>query len=82
MVDARPVMEQFNELTRILGQFAQYKMKMDDSIAVYSIIDKLPPLWKDFKHKLKHKKEEMSLEELGGELQVEESIRIQEEDAK
>ncbi|CAM8948930.1 unnamed protein product [Rhodiola kirilowii] len=82
MVDARPVMEQFNELTRILGQFAQYKMKMDDSIAVSSIIDKLPPLWKDFKHKLKHKKEEMSLEELGGELQVEESIRIQEEDAK
>ncbi|CAM8952908.1 unnamed protein product [Rhodiola kirilowii] len=44
MVDARPVMEQFNELTRILGQFAQYKMKMDDSIAVSSIIDKLPPL--------------------------------------
>ncbi|CAM8981511.1 unnamed protein product [Rhodiola kirilowii] len=43
MVDARPVMEQFNELTRILGQFAQYKMKMDDSIAVSSIIDKLPP---------------------------------------
>ncbi|CAM9002116.1 unnamed protein product [Rhodiola kirilowii] len=82
MVDARPVMEQFNELTRILGQFAQYKMKMDDSIAVSSIIDKLAPLWKDFKHKLKHKKEEMSLEELGGELQVEESIRIQEEDAK
>ncbi|CAM8931156.1 unnamed protein product [Rhodiola kirilowii] len=82
MVDARPVMEQFNELTRILGQFAQYKMKMDDSIAVSSIIDKPPPLWKDFKHKLKHKKEEMSLEELSGELQVEESIRIQEEDAK
>ncbi|CAM8992948.1 unnamed protein product [Rhodiola kirilowii] len=82
MADARPVMEQFNELTRILGQFTQYKMKMDDSIAVSSIIDKLPPLWKDFKHKLKHKKEEMSLEELGGELQVEESIRIQEEDAK
>ncbi|CAM8978366.1 unnamed protein product [Rhodiola kirilowii] len=72
MVDARPVMEQFNELTRILGQFAQYKMKMDDSIEVSSIIDKLPPLWKDFKHKLKHKKEEMSLEELDGELQVEE----------
>ncbi|CAM8944813.1 unnamed protein product [Rhodiola kirilowii] len=79
MVDSRPVLEQFNELTRILGQFAQYNMKMDDFIAVSSIIDKLPPLWKDFKHKLKHKKEEMSLEELGGELQVEESIRIQEE---
>ncbi|CAM8917562.1 unnamed protein product [Rhodiola kirilowii] len=72
MVDSRPVTKQFNELTRILRQFAQYNMKMDDSIAVSSIIDKLPPLWKDFKHKLKHKKEETSLEELGGELQVEE----------
>ncbi|CAM8960232.1 unnamed protein product [Rhodiola kirilowii] len=59
MVDSRLVPEQFNELTHILGQFAQYNMKMDDSIAVSSIIDKLPPLWKDFKHKLKHKKEDM-----------------------
>ncbi|CAM8968490.1 unnamed protein product [Rhodiola kirilowii] len=50
MVNSRPVPEQFNELTRIFGQFAQYNMKMDDSIAVSSIIDKLPPLWKDFKH--------------------------------
>ncbi|CAM8983200.1 unnamed protein product [Rhodiola kirilowii] len=81
MVDVRPVMEKFNELTRILGQFAQYKMKMDDTIAVSSIIDKLPPLWKDFKHSLKHNKEEMTLQELGGELRIEESIRMQ-EDAK
>ncbi|CAM8896148.1 unnamed protein product [Rhodiola kirilowii] len=43
MVDSRPVMEQFNELTRILGQFTQYGMKMDDSISMSSIIDKLPP---------------------------------------
>ncbi|CAM8975487.1 unnamed protein product [Rhodiola kirilowii] len=50
MVDSRPVPEQFNELARILWQFAQYNMKMDDSIVVSSIIDKLPPLWKDFKH--------------------------------
>ncbi|CAM8965249.1 unnamed protein product [Rhodiola kirilowii] len=79
MVDARSVMEQINELTCILGQFAPYKMKMDDTIALSSIIDKLPPSWKDFKHSLKHKKEEMSLEELGGELCVEESIRMQED---
>ncbi|CAM8957065.1 unnamed protein product [Rhodiola kirilowii] len=32
MVDTRSVMEQFNELTRILGQFTQYGMKMDDAI--------------------------------------------------
>ncbi|CAM8932090.1 unnamed protein product [Rhodiola kirilowii] len=43
MVNTRPVMEQFNELTRILRQFTQYGMKMDDAISVSSIIDKLPP---------------------------------------
>ncbi|CAM8981167.1 unnamed protein product [Rhodiola kirilowii] len=79
MVDTRPVMEQFNELTRILGKYTQYGMKMDDAISVSSIIDKLPPSWKDFKLTLKHKKEEMSLEDLGGELCVEESIRMQED---
>ncbi|CAM8926236.1 unnamed protein product [Rhodiola kirilowii] len=79
MVDTTPVMEQFNELTRILGQFTQYGMKMDDAISVSSITDKLPPSWKDFKRTLKHKKEEMSLEELGGELCVEESIQMQED---
>ncbi|CAM8962599.1 unnamed protein product [Rhodiola kirilowii] len=75
MVDSRPVMEQFNELTRILGQFTHYNMNMDDSISMSGIIDNLPPSWKDFKHTLKHKKEELSLEELDGELCVEESIR-------
>ena len=43
MVDSRPVMEQYNELLRILGQFTQHDMKMDECIAVSSVIDKLPP---------------------------------------
>ncbi|GJY69643.1 hypothetical protein Tco_0472625, partial [Tanacetum coccineum] len=54
MVDSRPVMEQYNELLRILGQYTQHGLKMDESIYVSSIIDKLPPSWKDFKHTLKH----------------------------
>ncbi|CAM8928920.1 unnamed protein product [Rhodiola kirilowii] len=61
MVDSRPVMEQFHEIHRILGQFAQWKLKMDEAISLSSIIDKLPPAWKDFRRTLKHKKEEMSL---------------------
>ncbi|KAK9750003.1 hypothetical protein RND81_02G165400 [Saponaria officinalis] len=78
MVDSRPVMEQYNELLRILGQFAQHKMEMDESISVSSIIDKLPPSWKDCKHMLKHKKEELSLVQLGSHLRIEESLRAQE----
>ncbi|GJY45600.1 hypothetical protein Tco_0434663 [Tanacetum coccineum] len=50
MVDSRPVLKQFNELLRILGQYTQHDLKMDESISVSSVIYKLPPSWKDFKH--------------------------------
>ncbi|GJX60713.1 zinc finger, CCHC-type containing protein [Tanacetum coccineum] len=42
---------------------------------VSCIIDKLPPSWKDFKHTLKHKKEELTLVELGSHLRIKESLR-------
>ncbi|GKA17377.1 zinc finger, CCHC-type containing protein [Tanacetum coccineum] len=80
MVDSRPVMEQYNELLRILGQYTQHGLKMDESISVSSIIDKLPPSWKDFKHTLKHGKDDLSLVQLGSHLRIEESLRAQDID--
>ncbi|GJX67499.1 zinc finger, CCHC-type containing protein [Tanacetum coccineum] len=60
--------------------FTQHKMNMDESIQVSCIIDKLPPSWKDFKHTLKHLKEELTLIELGSHLRIEESLRAQDND--
>ncbi|CAM8922385.1 unnamed protein product [Rhodiola kirilowii] len=80
MADSRPVMEQFHEIHRILGQFAQQNLKMDEAISVSSIIDKLPSAWKDFRCTLKHKKEDMSLVELAKELRMEEELRVREKD--
>ncbi|GJQ90100.1 zinc finger, CCHC-type containing protein [Tanacetum coccineum] len=53
---------------------------MDESISVSSVIDKLPPSWKDFKHSLKHGKDDLSLVQLGSHLRIEESLRAQESD--
>ncbi|CAM8997570.1 unnamed protein product [Rhodiola kirilowii] len=78
MVDSRPVMEQFHEIQRILGHFSQQNLKMDEAISVSSIIDKLPPAWKDFQRSLKHKKKEISLVELAKELRMEEELRMRE----
>ncbi|GJX69803.1 zinc finger, CCHC-type containing protein [Tanacetum coccineum] len=75
MTNSRPVLEQYNELLGILSRFTQHKINMDESIQVSCIIDKLPPLWKDFKHTLKHLKEELTLVELGSHLRIEESLR-------
>ncbi|KAF7814745.1 cold shock domain-containing protein 3-like [Senna tora] len=50
---------------------------MDESIIVSSIIDKLPSSWKDFKNNLKHNNEDISLEQLGNHLRLEEEYRKQ-----
>nr|GEU58567.1 zinc finger, CCHC-type [Tanacetum cinerariifolium] len=57
MVDSRPVMEQFNEFLRILGQYTQHGLKMDESIYISSVTDKLPHSKKDFKQTLKQGEE-------------------------
>ncbi|GJU70778.1 zinc finger, CCHC-type containing protein [Tanacetum coccineum] len=80
MVDSRPVMEQFNELLRILGQYTQHGLKMDESVYVLSVIDKWPPSWNDFKHSLKHDKDDLSLVQLGSHLRIDESLRAHESD--
>ncbi|XP_073033878.1 uncharacterized protein [Primulina eburnea] len=57
MIDSRLVMEQFSKVEKMLNRFNQHKLHMDETIVFSSIIDKLPPSWKDFKKDLKHKKE-------------------------
>ncbi|GKE06845.1 hypothetical protein Tco_1398863 [Tanacetum coccineum] len=53
---------------------------MDESISISSIIYKLHPSWKDFKHTLKHGKGDLSLVQLGSHLCIEESLRAQDSD--
>ncbi|GKB85815.1 zinc finger, CCHC-type containing protein, partial [Tanacetum coccineum] len=56
----------------LVSNFNNYKMV--DS----SIIDKLPPSWKDFKHTLKHNKDELSLVQVGSHFRIEETLRAEE----
>ncbi|GKG60681.1 hypothetical protein Tco_0614243, partial [Tanacetum coccineum] len=53
---------------------------MDESIYVSSVIDKLPPSWKDFKHRLKLDKDDLSLVQLGSHLCIDDSLRAHESD--
>ncbi|KAK2998749.1 hypothetical protein RJ639_023188, partial [Escallonia herrerae] len=78
MVDVRSVMEQFNEIKTILNRYSQHKLALDEFIVVTSIIDKLPPSWKNFRNSLKHRKEDINLDELGTHLRIEEDLRKEE----
>nr|GEX39804.1 zinc finger, CCHC-type [Tanacetum cinerariifolium] len=73
------VIEQYHELFRILRQFTQHGgLNTDEFISVSSIIDKLPPSWKDFKHNLKYNKDELSLVQLGSHFRIEKTLRAKE----
>nr|GEV63133.1 zinc finger, CCHC-type [Tanacetum cinerariifolium] len=56
----------------LVSNFNNYKMV--DS----SIIDKLPPSWKDFKHTLKHNKDELSLVQLESHFRIEKTLKAKE----
>lgn len=47
-------------------------MVINEAFQVAAFIEKLPPLWRDFKNYLKHKRKEMTLEDLIVRLRIEE----------
>ncbi|GJV53723.1 zinc finger, CCHC-type containing protein [Tanacetum coccineum] len=54
-----------------------HNLMMDEPSQLQLIMIKLPPSWKEFKHGLKHKKEELNLVQLGSHLRIEEGLRNQ-----
>ncbi|GJT04459.1 zinc finger, CCHC-type containing protein [Tanacetum coccineum] len=63
------------ELAKELWDSLGSKYMAEDSSSKKFLIDKLPPSWKDFKHTLKHGKDDLSLVQLGSHLRIEESLR-------
>ncbi|XP_073153577.1 uncharacterized protein [Henckelia pumila] len=68
-------MSQVQEIQIILHDLLAEGMEVNEPFQVASIIEKLPPQWKDFKKYLKHKRKELKLEDLILRLQIEEDNR-------
>ncbi|KAL0550096.1 hypothetical protein IC582_014594 [Cucumis melo] len=75
MVNSKTVISQVQEIQVILHDIHAENMTLSESFQVASIIEKLPPSWKDFKNYLKHKRKEIKLEELVVRLGIEENNR-------
>ncbi|KAL0328102.1 UNVERIFIED_CONTAM: hypothetical protein Scaly_2242800 [Sesamum calycinum] len=76
MVDSKMVMNQVQEFQMILHDLHTEGMKLSESFQVAAMIEKLPPLWKDLKNYLKHKRKEMGLQDLIVRLRIEEDNRL------
>ena len=81
MLDSKTVISQVQDLQVILHDIHAEGMSLSESFPVAAIIEKLPPLWKEFKNYLKHKRKEMKLEDLIMRLRIEEDNRASEKKA-
>ncbi|PHU25899.1 Chlorophyll a-b binding protein 3C, chloroplastic [Capsicum chinense] len=72
IIDSKSVISQVQELQVIIHDLLSEGLIVNDDFQVAAIVEKLPPLWKDFKNYLKHKRKEMTVEELFVRLHIEE----------
>ena len=72
MVDSNTMVNQVQQLQVILHEIHAKGMMLSKTFQVAAIIEKLPLVWKDFKNYLKHKRKEMSIEDLIIRLLIEE----------
>ncbi|XP_009354310.1 uncharacterized protein LOC103945456 [Pyrus x bretschneideri] len=75
MVDSMSIVSQIENLQKIIHDIHVEGMVINESFQVASFIEKLPPSWKEFKNYLKHKRKEMTLEDLIVRLKIEEDNR-------
>ncbi|XP_039006630.1 uncharacterized protein LOC120134222 [Hibiscus syriacus] len=75
MVDFKTVVNQVQEFQLIIHDILAEGVIISESFQVAAIIEKLPPAWNDFKNYLKHKRKEMTIEDLIVRLRIEEDNR-------
>ena len=75
MSDTISVVKEVEEIQIFAHELKDEGMGLNKAFLVASIIEKLPPTWKDFKIYLKHLHEDMSFEQLILKLRVEEKNR-------
>ena len=81
MLETTTVISQVQDLQVILHDIHAEGISLCESFQVVAIIEKLSPLWKEFKNYLKHKRKEMRLEDLIVRLRIEEDNRASEKKA-
>ncbi|XP_077221710.1 uncharacterized protein LOC143855480 [Tasmannia lanceolata] len=80
MTDDKDVSIQVREFQLIANDIIAADMTLDENFHVGAIVAKLPPSWKEYHNKLKHKKEHLTLEQLMEHLHIEEETRKQDKE--
>ncbi|WVZ53546.1 hypothetical protein U9M48_004472 [Paspalum notatum var. saurae] len=82
MVDNRSVVEQAHEIQALAKELEQFLCELPDRFVAGGIIAKLTPSWRDFATSLEHKRQQFSVADLIGTLDVEEKARAKDSRGK
>ncbi|XP_052193793.1 uncharacterized protein LOC127802137 [Diospyros lotus] len=75
MVDTKLVVNQLEELQVIFSDLLSEELVINEPLQVATVIEKLSCSWKDFKNYLKHKRKELSMEDMAVRLYIEKDNR-------
>uniref|UniRef100_A0A2N9HML0 Integrase catalytic domain-containing protein n=1 Tax=Fagus sylvatica TaxID=28930 RepID=A0A2N9HML0_FAGSY len=78
MMDNVSVLDQVHELQIMVHKLNDLSIKIPELFQVGAIIAKLPPSWNNYRKKLLHMAEELTLEQIGTHLRIEQESRIRE----
>ncbi|KAK3016031.1 hypothetical protein RJ639_005291 [Escallonia herrerae] len=82
MTDDRPVFVQVREFQLIANDVCVVGMVLDENLHVGAVVVKLPPTWEEYCNKLKHKKEDLALDQLMQHLHIDEETRNHKDEKK
>ncbi|XP_022157709.1 uncharacterized protein LOC111024362 [Momordica charantia] len=75
MTDEKPIMDQVHEHENLVANVLLEGMKICEVFQANALLEKFPPSWSDYRNHLKHKKKELTLQELINHMRTEEANR-------
>ncbi|XP_019239111.1 PREDICTED: uncharacterized protein LOC109219134 [Nicotiana attenuata] len=82
MVDDKPIMEQIHEYENLTADVLNEGMEMCEILQANVLLEKFPPSWNDYRNQLKHKKKNLTLQELISHIRTEEANRLKDEESE
>ncbi|KAL0289599.1 UNVERIFIED_CONTAM: hypothetical protein Sradi_7070000 [Sesamum radiatum] len=80
IVDGKSIMDQLHEYENIVADVLNEDMKMREILQPNVLLEKFPPSWNDYRNHLKHKKRDLTLQELISHMRTEEANRLKDKE--
>ncbi|OIT31168.1 hypothetical protein A4A49_63487, partial [Nicotiana attenuata] len=76
MVDTKPIMDQIHELQILVSKLSDLEVKIPDTLQIGAILSKLPSSWNDYRKKILHSSEKLTVEQFRAHIQIESDNQI------